>query len=885
MGARTHGHRHGHGLCGSAVALSGLAVAWLLGTVLQLQQATVGTPALMGAVACGGLLAVGAASALARRSGGLAGVPGRVLRLVAHFLAVLALGAVAFGLADLRAQARLASALDPALEGRDLVLTGTVADLPRVSLQGTRFVFEVESARAAGAGASADVLPQVPRRLSLAWFTGFDGEALLGRPPQPLVAGDRWMLTVRLKRPHGPMNPHGFDLERWLFEQELRATGYVRPGSRLIGPTVEHPIDRLRQHLRDEILLHVDDPGAAAVVAALAVGDQAAIDRDAWELFRVTGVAHLMSISGLHVTMFAWVAAALVGAAWRRSERLALAWPAPTAARWGGLALAFAYALVAGFGVPAQRTVLMLAVVVALRARAVQWPAPPVLLAAAVAVTLLEPWALLQPGFWLSFAAVGLLMLSTPAREPRASHGEPGPADPATAFTDRAPPSWLRRLRDAARSGLRTQVVASLGLAPLTLVFFQQVSVAGFAANLFAIPWVTLVVTPLALLGVLLPPLWALAGWAVQALTLPLQALAALPGALWWAAAAPAWAVAAGLLGGALLVLPLPLRLRLLGLLLLLPLLAPPVERPAHGQFEAVAADVGQGTAVLVRTRMHLLVYDTGPRQGEDADAGERIVLPLLRARGEQTVDLLVLSHRDIDHVGGAQSLVDAMPVRAVLSSLEDNHPLLEALRVRPGTRRGEGPETIAIAGSNAVTGAGSGAGTLSGPGLQADARPCAAGQRWHWDGVDFEMLHPLPASGPQEARARPNARSCVLQIRAADGRRLLLTGDIEAAQEEALIARAGARLRSEVLVVPHHGSRTSSTLAFVDAVAPEVAVVQAGYRNRFGHPVPEVVGRYQAQGADLVRSDRCGAWTWTSQTGVGICERDRRRRYWHMSP
>ena len=825
-----------------------LALAWLAGTALQLQQPELHGPALAAAGGGAGLALVGGAWMLRRC------VAAPAARAAALALAALGVALSAWAVAEARAQWRLAAPLDPALEGRDLVVTGTVAALPRLSLQGTRFVFEVASARLAGPAAGAPPSPgpgpvQVPARLSLAWFHGFDGESLLSRPPQPLVVGDRWELTVRLKRPHGPMNPHGFDLERWLFEQDLPATGHVRPGARFLGSGAANPVERLRQRIRDAILLRVEDSGAAGVVAALAVGDQAAIARDDWEVFRVTGVAHLMSISGLHVTMFAWLAAALVGAAWRRSARLSLAWPAPTAARWGGLALATGYALLAGFGVPAQRTVLMLAVVVVLHAGARRWPAPLVLLAAAVAVTLLEPWALLQPGFWLSFAAVALLMLSTPAWARAAAEPALGP--------DAAP--WRGRLAAQARAGLRTQVVAGLGLAPLTLVFFQQVSVVGFAANLLAIPWVTLVVTPLALLGVLLPPLWALAGWAVTGMNAVLAALAQAPLAQWTAAAAPGWAVAAGLAGGALLVLPLPWRLRLLGLPLALPLLAPPLARPPPGAFEVVAVDVGQGTSVLVRTRGHLLVYDAGPRYAGDSDAGERIVLPLLRARGERAIDLLVLSHRDTDHVGGAQALLDALPVRGLTSSLEDGHPLLQALRPLPAT---PGDRDA---------------------GARATPQPCAAGQRWSWDGVAFEMLHPLPAAAPAAAGGgRPNARSCVLQVSAADGRRLLLTGDIEAAQEEELLARAGARLRSEVLVVPHHGSRTSSTPAFVEAVAPRVAVVQAGYRNRFGHPVPEVVGRYEARGVTLVRSDRCGAWRWASHTAEGFCERGHRPRYWH---
>lgn len=544
-----------------------------------------------------------------------------------------------------------------------------------------------------------------------------------------------------------------------------------------------------------------------------------------------------MSISGLHVTMFAWLAGGIVGWLWRRHRRLPLLLPAPQAARWGGLLSAAGYALLAGWGVPAQRTVGMIAVVVALRSAGLRWPLPAVLLSAALAVTVGDPWAMLQPGFWLSFVAVALLVAAEPAQRlaPAATR-------------------WRARAAQALRDGLRTQAVATVGLAPLTLVFFQQISIVGFVANLLAIPLVTLLVVPLAMLGVLLPPLWNVSAVLVQGLTLVLQALAGLPLALWSAAAAPPWAVACGLVAGALAVLPLPWRMRLMTLPLALPLLAPPVERPPQGQFELVAADVGQGTAVLVRTRRHLLVYDTGPAYTPEADAGGRVLLPLLRVRGETRVDLLMLSHRDSDHVGGAATLLAGMPVAALSSSLAEDHPLRQA-----ATQRGL-PHV-----------------------------PCVAGQRWHWDGVAFELLH--PTTQDPALPHKPNALSCVLRVQAADGASALLTGDIEAAQETALLRRDAGMLRSDVLLVPHHGSKTSSTAAFLDAVQPGVAVVQAAYRSRFGHPAPPVLARYADRGITVVRSDRCGAWSSpamgrapadTKAPAPGLCARDVARRYWH---
>lgn len=789
------------------------ALAWLLGVWLQVQQTQVwGTRMQAGLVAAG---VIGLMGVLVLR---------RLPRAAATVLGALALVALAAGSTAWRAQQRLAQALPAAREGQDLQVLGVVASLPQANPAGTRFVFEVESASLQGEPV------QIPNRLSLGWwFDEAAPDAALG--PQALRAGQRWRFTVRLRQPHGLVNPHGFDFELWLFEQGLRASGSVRSrggaAPALLAQAAGHAVERARQSIRERIFTAVPDAAAAGVLAALAVGDQGAIDRGDWEIFRITGVAHLMSISGLHVTLFAWLAAAGVGRLWRLSPRLVLLLPAPLAARFGGLALAGAYSVLAGWGVPAQRTVLMIAVVVGLRSVGRHWPGPLVLAVAALAVMVLDPWALLQPGFWLSFVAVALLMLSDPLRTLR-PHERAG---------------WPARVAGALREGLRTQAVATVGLAPLTLVFFQQVSLVGFVANLVAIPLVTLLVMPLSLLGILLPPLWRLDALLAGALLQGLAWLAALPLAQWTVPAAPAWAAWLGVAGGAVLVLPLPWRLRLLGLPLLLPLLVPAVERPPAGRFELLAVDVGQGTAVLVRTRGHLLVYDAGPQYGIDADAGQRVLLPLLRARGEARIDLLMLSHRDSDHVGGAASLLQRVPVAALSSSLADGHPL----RAWP-----------------------------------LPQQRCSAGQGWQWDGVDFELLHPDAQDAP--AARKPNATSCVLRVRGVQGS-ALLAGDIERAQELALVQRHGDALRSDVLLVPHHGSRTSSSDAFIAAVAPRVAVVQAAYRSRFGHPAPDVVARYTARGAALVRSDTCGAWHWRAD-GSMQCQRTLDARYWrHPGP
>jgi competence protein ComEC len=549
------------------------------------------------------------------------------------------------------------------------------------------------------------------------------------------------------------------------------------------------------------------------------------IDHADWALFRTTGVAHLMSISGLHVTMFAWLATVLVAAGWRR---LAGIWPAalyavpaPLAAGVGGVTLAAAYALFSGWGVPSQRTLIMLAVVVALRLGVRHWPWPVVWLLAMAAVLLLDPWALLQPGFWLSFIAVGILFATDPGGRGR----------------DRAPSGTARRALRAVLALVREQGIVTVALAPLTLLLFGQFSLVGLVANLVAIPLVTLWITPLAMLGVLLPPLWDAAAVAVNAMALGLTWLAQWPWAAIFRPAAP-WPLAlAAVAGGVLLVLRLPWTLRLAGLMFVWPALVHTPPRPAPGEFELLALDVGQGSAVLLRTAGHSLLYDTGPRYGphaDAADAGERVVLPLLRALGE-TPDTVVVSHRDSDHAGGAASVQAAHPAAHWLSSF-DADPF----------------------------------------------RRCIAGRRWHWDGVDFEMVHPQPAHyGPDGSpRLSSNAMSCVLRI--SNGRHsALLSGDIDAAQEVRL-AMARPELRATVLLAPHHGSLTSSSPVLLNTLLPRWVIVQSGYRNRFGHPAPAVLERYRQRGIDWVNSPECGAATWRSEEpGAMTCQREVARRYW----
>ncbi|MDM0013045.1 DNA internalization-related competence protein ComEC/Rec2 [Variovorax sp. J22P168] len=794
----------------------------VLGAALQLQQ-----PSLWHA---------GAYALLLLASGALGWTAWRRRRwpMALSLCVALLLGALAgFGAAGWRASAYAAGAMPPEIEGRDLLVEGRVASMPQLGAAGIRFVFDIDSAHWAKAGEDEEAMPAfAPSRVMLAWYDARIGPwARPGAesvPPGPVHAGERWRFTVRLRAPHGSLNPHGFDHELRMWERGERATGQVRDGARdprpeRLGTGWGDPVERLRGSVRDRIVAQVADARLAGVIAALVTGEQNAIDRADWDIFRITGVAHLVSISGLHITMFAWLAMRVVGWLWRRNGRLMLAWPAPHAALVGGVLLATLYALFSGWGVPAQRTIVMLAAIALLRLTGRRWPWPFVWLLACALVVALDPWALMQAGFWLSFVAVGVLFAGSAG----------GPDGAPAGFGARA----LRLLRE--------QWMVTLALTPLTLLLFQQVSLVGLAANAVAIPWVTLVVTPLAMLGTLAPALWQLAAASVQLMLWLLQWMADWPFAALSMAAPPLWRAVAGIAGGVLIAMRLPAAMRLMGLPLLLPVLFWQPPRPAQGEFELLAADIGQGGAVLVRTASHSLLYDTGPRYGLDSDAGDRVLVPLLRALGER-LDLVVLSHRDADHTGGAEAVLAAQPQARLLSSIEAGHPLQA---VRPSQR-------------------------------------CEAGQRWQWDGVDFELLHPQPGDYASFVAPKPNAISCVLRI---GNRRAtaLLAGDIERLQEGALVERAAGGLRADVLLVPHHGSKTSSTAQLLDAVRPQLALVQSGWRNRFGHPAAEVPARYEARGIEVVRSTHCGAAAWSSlEPGRVACERQRRARYWqHAVP
>ena len=666
--------------------------------------------------------------------------------------------------------------LPRALEGRDVLVVGSLDGLPLARTDASRFTLRVESAQLDGRPLALHGL------LTVSWYEG----------APPLAPCTRWRLLLRLKRPRALLDPGSTDSERSALERGIVATGYVREDEgnrRLPGP--RWCVDGTRAAIARGIAARVHDPHDAALLRAFAVGDTRGLDQQDWAVARANGVSHLIAISGFHVGVAAvfgvWLAW-LVYAWWPPA---ALRLPRPQAQAAAALLFAVVYSALAGFGLPTVRTLLMIAVVALARCSRRGSSGAQSLALAMIAILLADPLAVLAPGFWLSFVGVAFLILCLQAQ----GRG------------------WRAFLHELSAG----QLLMTVALLPLTLWFFGQASLVGALSNLVAVPMVSFVIVPCALFGMLLlllcPPLAApvlwLAARIVHAQWWLFERMATWPGAHWYLPAVQLHALLLAVVGALWMFMPRGVPLRWLWAVLFLPLLLPPRSTPADGAFRLWVLDVGQGLAVLVRTHDHLLVYDTGARYPSGFDLGEAVVLPSIHALGLSRVDTLMISHGDNDHAGGAQTVAEAFPQARRLAG--------EPARMR------------------------------------VPMQQCAAGQAWQWDGVRFRVLSPAPGGGD-----RDNDSSCVLLVEGRGGR-VLLPGDISSKAEPAVAAAVGAG-PPPVLVVPHHGSKTSSGAAFIAALRPSLALVSAGWRNRFGHPRAEVLARYAEAGVPLFNTAVEGA-------------------------
>ena len=717
------------------------------------------------------------------------------------------------------ATVRLNDQLPKDWQQKSITLIGVVASLPEASERGEHFRFDVERILTTDATKTL----KIPQHISLNFYR----DTYSAKPENALSptnffhAGERWQFTVRLKRPHSTYNPHGYDFEAWALAENIRAIGSIsgKSGYKKLNNFVWRPsylVEHFREKAGNQINQALANKPYASVIRALVVGDNSQISAENWNIYLRTGVNHLMSISGLHITMLAGLAFAIAAFVWRRFPSLVLRMHARKVATIVGLLIAILYALLAGMSVPTQRTLYMLISFALALLFARNLAISRALVIALLVVVLLDPWAVIAPGFWLSFGAVALIAYVSVGRL--------------------APQHWIKE-------ALNTQWAITLGLLPMLIFMFGQTSIVSPLANAFAIPVISLLVVPLAILGSLIH-----ADFILQAahfvLKICMQGLSWLAGLPTWQQAAPhMWALLLAILGVLWMLLPRGFPQRWLGLVLILPLFFVSLLKLAEGEMQVAVLDVGQGLAVVIKTSNHTLLYDAGPQFSSQSDAGSRIVVPYLRGEGIKKLDGFVVSHNDIDHSGGAASVLVQMPPTWLLSSYS-----LPAEMQRP-----------------------------------ARQFKCFAGQYWQWDKVDFEVLHPSTQSY-ENLEIKDNNRSCVVKVTSRFGS-VLLTGDIEKNVETNLLQVNQDSLASDVLIAPHHGSKTSSTIDFIQTVNAKQVIFSVGYLNRFKHPNPEVVERYQSSEADAFRSDYSGALLLNFNAAQGIqTEQWRRthRKYWH---
>lgn len=804
----------------------------------------------------------------------------KLCRKPVFIIIALLLFAFSIGLvySSLLAKQRLSAQLLDTNVDRVSRVTLRVTGLPKLSADRISFSAHVISSHPSG----------VPADIRVGWsFGGWRGpyaKALATELPD-VHAGQVWQMALILRPVSASQNLNLFDYEAYSFAAGVRALGTVRGEPEFIGTDYWHDLstvsNRARHLIRKAMAPYLEGLRYGPVLRALAIGDQDGVADEDWLVFNRSGLTHLVSISGSHITMLSGSAAILIYLIWCRARRngriLAEYFPAKMAAAWVAMLVAWVYSLLAGWEVPAQRTFMMLAVVAISQVLQLRLSGSRVLALAAVIVILFDPWAVLASGFWLSFIAVGVLLAVGAMVAAQTSNRGTGPGVIQATNSDKlletpantnqksgvdnsnslSNKKWFRSLKLAAR----LQIAVTFALAPALAWIFHEVSLVSPFANAYAIPVIELLVTPLSLLLALfslIPGCQPVAGflsWLAHAvlnfIMVPTEWLASLPTLN--VPAGPAWIYLLASAGVIMALWPnTKLRRSYLGWLAMLPMAVWSPARPMPGEWHMHALDVGQGSAIVIRTAKHTFLFDAGPRHNRDSDQGARTIVPFLYSLGIKKLDLLVASHVDLDHTGGVRSILKALPVQQSLSSFA-----IASWLQHESKKLGETQTYLPLADNY-----------------------CVYGMNWHIDGVSFEFLWPLDIKQHRTGKAA-NAASCVLRVRG-KYHSLLLTGDIGITTEAVLVDRGLSSV--DIVIAGHHGSRTSSSQSFVDAVKASHVVMQSGRWNRNGHPHAAVTSRWQSAGTKVWRTDMQGGVNAIShKTDLKVYSViDEVRRYWH---
>ncbi len=701
----------------------------------------------------------------------------------------------------------LASELDREIEGETVVITGKVISLPEIMDSGIRFEFQVSEMKSQTGLSLAS-----PGKVRLGWYR----HNVLVQP------GEYWRLHVRLKQPYGFNNPGGFDYEGWLFQHRIRATGYVRnkeQNDRLYSASY-FSVNYQRHLLRNLInRTHIAD-SEKSFLSALALGDRSKISAKQWRILTQTGTSHLLAISGLHIGLVAGLFFIIGRWLWAFSVLLPLQMASQRFAALSGLIGGLMYATLAGFSIPTQRALIMLSIWMLSILFNRKYASSEIIAISLLAVLVIDPFAVMDAGFYLSFIAISII---------------------AYGMTCRVQGN-IKDWRNVWWKWGRVQYLVAIGLFPVLILWFQQYPLVGILANIIAVPYISLIVVPLVLLGIILllfifpvgEFVLQLASQSLEILWPFLEYLSDVESNLWQSTSPSMLAFVAGMIGVLLLLMPKGVPARWVGVFWLTPLLLPHSESPKINDFWFAQLDVGQGLAAIIQTQNHSLIYDTGDRFSERFNAADAAIIPFLKSQNIHHPDLLIISHGDRDHIGGAKALLTQYPNIHVLTSIDEKI-------------------------------------------IHSGVGKCVVGQRWQWDGVNFEILSPTYSEGYQG-----NNSSCVLKV--SNGQHsVLLTGDIEQAAESRLLRTMPDKLFANVLIAPHHGSKTSSSVAFVNAVSPEIVVFPVGYRNRFGFPKQDIISRYESHQVKMLNTARDGALLFRFEDSGMIFSRYKHenRRFW----